>query len=212
MGADLVILSHNINDLQASYFPGFTFDYSHKFTHPYYGLPEVRSLYSMPNILFQHFESYWLARQGFINILGKINPVDRPHMKTYGPLPPTLCPEIFTRNLKSFITLSRSNGLAVILFTQPLETDEDYYQRHLQGKPYNDLILWPPHQEFVNHHRIFNKLIVSTAEQTKVLVFDADQALGGKREYFFDVVHYTPAGVKRLAQALSDFIIANTSP
>ena len=53
---DLVILSHNINDLLAAYWPDFAFDYSNKYSHSAYNVPDYR----LAEALFQDFQLYWV--------------------------------------------------------------------------------------------------------------------------------------------------------
>ena len=43
-----------------------------------------------------------------------------------------------------------------------------------------------------------------------LILWTMDAALGGNKEYFIDLVHYTPAGVQKLAKTYADFIIANS--
>ena len=50
---DLIIVSHNVNDLVSSYWPGFTFDYSHKYSNEFY-LPDFKSKYATHNRILQH--------------------------------------------------------------------------------------------------------------------------------------------------------------
>ena len=73
-------------------------------------------------------------------------------------------------------------------------------------KPYNSLITYPLHEEFVYHHRILNESIRQVAEETRAMFIDNDSKLGGNTEYFIDFVHYTPKGVRVLASNYAKFI------
>ena len=59
---DLVILSHNGNDLTAAYWPGFTYDYSNKYSDPFYSGESLRERFTLANLLFQHSRLYWFVK------------------------------------------------------------------------------------------------------------------------------------------------------
>ena len=50
---DLILISHATNDLTATYFPDFAYDYSHKYSDPYYLRSES---VTVTNALFQHIQ------------------------------------------------------------------------------------------------------------------------------------------------------------
>ncbi len=205
---DLVILGENVNDLLASYFPGFTFDYSNKYSHPFYSIPNYRPNYSISNLLFQHFEFYWFIKDK-IEIWLRTRSARRVKLrrKSYGNEPGLVAREVFERNLRSFVTLAKSNQIQVVLATQPLERDEEYFVRHAAYKPYNDVVVYPLHEEFIKHHDSFNRIIEHVASDTGVIFVDNDRLLGGKKEYFIDYVHYSEKGLEILAQSYSEAII-----
>ena len=199
---DVVILSHNSNDQSAGWWPGFRYDYSQKYSHEFY-LPDHRSLYSVPNVLFQHSRLYWMTRKMFKALEG----FPAPRRKSYGPEPPAATLHVFRRNVESFITIARSRGIRVVLGTQPLESSEEMFLAHMSAKPYNDIVTYPLHDEFVRHHRRYNDAILEVAAQQGVLSVDVDVKLGGERRYFVDHVHYTPAGVEALAAGYAEALI-----
>ena len=208
---DLIIVSENINDLQASYFPNFTFDYSNKFSHPSYGLPNLRERFTVPNLLFQHSQLYWEARREIL-ALGRLIRGEKNvmHRKSLGEAPLPEAVQVFERNLKSFVYLARPNGIGVLFGSQPLQPSEEYFNRHMQYKDYNDVAVYPLQEEFVKHHQAFNESIRKVAEETGSDFVENDGALGGKEEYFIDLVHYTPAGVKKLAENYAEYIIGHS--
>src|SRR6185503_15144799 len=60
---DIVILSENVNDLTAAYFPHFVSDYSNKYSHPTFGMPDFSEHDSLTNRLFQHSQLYWAGKE-----------------------------------------------------------------------------------------------------------------------------------------------------
>jgi hypothetical protein len=202
---DMIIVSHNINDLLAAYWPKFTFDYSNKYGHEYYSIPEYKSIFTFSNALFQHSQLYWVIR----GRIGKLTSNESRELrrKSYGIEPPQLASKIFIRNLRTFVAVAKENGIRVLLGNQPLQPSEEYFIAHMGYKPYNSIVTYPLHNEFVNHHRTFNKAIKQVAEETRVLFIDNESKLGGNKEYFIDFIHYTPKGVSILANNYTKFLI-----
>jgi len=204
---DLVIISHNINDLLAAYWPDFAFDYSNKYSSKFYHMPDLESICTTSNMLFQHSQFYWYVREKLnVGVSNESIEIKRRHYDTKSLQLPL---EVFKRNLRSFVAIAKENGIRVLLGNQPLQPSEEYFIRHVAYKPYNSIVTYPLHDEFVQHHRAFNNAIKQVAEETQVLFIDNDSALGGKKDYFIDYVHYTPEGVTKLANNYANFLLKN---
>jgi hypothetical protein len=205
---DLVILSENTNDRSATYFPNFTFDYSNKYSDPFYLGQNLTSRYSTMNALFQHSRVYWVARDKLITAIDKLNSSDKlTRRRPQGHDPNPEGREVFKRNLRSFVTLAHSNGIEVILASQPLGPANLVaipYER-----PYNKNIFLPLVEEEISHHASYNRAIEEVAKETGVWFVDSAQVMNGVEEYFIDSVHYKEAGLRKLAQNYSDFIIGS---
>ena len=63
---DMIIVSHNINDLLAAYWPNFTYDYSNTYSNEFY-LPNYNTF---TNILFQYSQFYWFIRHRINTVIG----------------------------------------------------------------------------------------------------------------------------------------------
>ncbi len=192
---DLVILSHNINDLLTSYWPNFTYDYSHQYgtQHYFYNI-------SLPNLIFQHSQLYWLVKF-------RLNPAHEMIRKPYGDALPKESLNVFKRNLKTFIAISKKNNVQVLLGNQPLQRNEEYFDSHMRHKKYNNIVVYPLHDEFITHHTTFNKIIEQVDKENNVLFVDSDKILANNEELFIDFVHYTSVGVQVLAQGYADYIL-----
>ncbi len=201
---DMIVVSHNFNDLLAAYWPNFTYDYSNKYSNEFY-LPDYESTYTFSNILFQHSQLYWKIQRRIKKIIGKGG--SEIQRRSYGKDPPQILVEVFTRNLRSFIAIARERGIEVLLGNQPLQESEEYFARHMGYKPYNSIITYPLHDEFVHHHKILNEAMKQLAEETHALFVDNKSELGDNKEYFIDFVHYTPKGVHKLANNYAEFIL-----
>ena len=199
---DLVILSHNFNDLLASYWPNFTYDYSHKYGTQYYS-----HNISLPNHMFQHSQLYWTAKFNLQAIQRATGPeITR---KSYGDDLPKNTTHVFKRNLNTFIAIAKNNEVQVILGNQPLQRNEEYFDFHMRHKKYNDIVVYPLHDEFIIHHNTFNEIIKEIANETNVHFIDNDSVLANNEDLFIDFVHYTPAGVQVLAQNYVDYILTH---
>ena len=134
---DLIIISHNINDLTAAYFPGFKPDYANKYGSKYYTLSaRLLEEYNTLNLLVQHFQLYWILK-GRIQARLDQDRTERAEFKrrSYGMKPPPAAAGAYSRNLESMVLLARSRGVDVIVGTQPLEPSEEYFRRHMGHKP-----------------------------------------------------------------------------
>jgi len=193
---DFVILSHNANDLLATYFKDFTFDYSNKYAHPFY-YANYGAQFSLPNQILQWSHFYWFLRGKIINTWTYHTDFRR---ESYGPEPPQVSQEVFRRNLETFAAIAQSNGIHVLFGTQPLEPSKEYWERHMGFKHFSrfyDAVIYPLHEEFVSHHRRFNEIIREVAREMKATLVDntfSDQ------KYFVDFVHNTPEGIEKLAE------------
>ena len=208
---DLIIISHNINDLTAAYFPGFVPDYSNKYGSKYYTLSaRLLEEYNTLNLLMQHFQLYWILK-GRVQARLDQDRTEQAQFKrrSYGMDPPPDAARTFARNLESMVLLARLRGVDVILGTQPLEPSEEYFRRHMGHKPYNDRVLYPLQKEFGSHHGAYNRIAAKVAAATGAFLVDNDRLFGGDRKYFVDLVHYTRSGVERLAGDYYDCIVAN---
>ncbi|MDQ5980320.1 MAG: hydrolase family protein, partial [Verrucomicrobiota bacterium] len=115
--------------------------------------------------------------------------------------------QVYERNLRSFVALARTNGLGVILASQPLEPGRDFFDQQMAYKPYNNIVQYPMHEEFIKHHLAYNRTIEKVARETGVWFLDNNADFGGDRKYFIDMVHYSSAGIDRLAENYANCIL-----
>ena len=206
---DVVIITENVNDLTASYFPHFTFDYSNKYSDPFYAGPDYQSLYPPMNVVFRHSKLYWFLLTRWQAYQTKADLTRRIRRRSYGVTPDREASAVFERNLRTLVAVARLNDITPVLATQPLEPSEEYFQRFEDFKPYNGAAIYPLHEEFVAHHTAYNAIIRRVATDTGTLCIDNAAALGGRREYLADVVHYTRAGIERLSANVAETLVAN---
>ncbi len=199
---DVVIMSHNVNDLIAAYWDDFAFDLSHKYSHTFYNAPGAEDRYTLSNILFQHSQLYWFIRER-LRRPDTARPLRRESM---GREPPPVAAAVFRRNLRSFVALARHNDIRVVLGSQALLDTEEAFLRHMAVKPYNDVITYPLHEEFVAHHRRYNAIMKEVAE-AEGAVFVDNSRLDNQQAYFIDFVHYTPQGVEALAASYAGSLL-----
>lgn len=204
---DVVILSENFNDLLAAYWPNFTYDYSHKYSHSFYtnfSAGPQRCLEEVADRLCQDSQLYWVVKERVQRVFQRRLPL---HRRSYGDTPDPIAAGVFRRNVRSFVTLARANGIRVVLGTQPLQPSEKYFLRHMEYKPYNGVVVYPLHEEFVKHHQHYNEVIKQVGVAEGVPVADSASALGSNPKYFIDFIHYSGDGVEALARYYADFLI-----
>ncbi len=188
---DIVIISHNVNDLHASFFPDFVPDYGNKYGHDYYSMPWLR--HTCVNLRLCRTIRSRIEKAGLI-----AHPARR---RSFGPEPAALVQEVFARNLESFALLAKDRGIGVVLGSQPLkDLTEAEFDQDVGVKSYNADMHYPLHEEFIAHHRRFNEIIEATAERLGVGYADNAERFAGERDYFLDLVHYSKAGVELLAE------------
>jgi len=97
----------------------------------------------------------------------------------------------------------------VVLGTQPLETSEEYWNRHMRYKKYNGIVTYPLHSEFISHHQRFNEIIREVAREQKAYIVDNEKIFAGKSVFFIDFVHYSKKGLEQLARNYYNVIVSN---
>jgi len=206
---DLVILSQNINDLTAAYFPGFRPDYSNQFANEFF-LPDHENRYTAPNVLFQNSQLYWFVVGRLANFETRMRP-NKPYLRqSYGMEPPEEARAVFEHNVRSFVRYAQSHGIPVVIGSQPFTPGLPFFDIHWGFKPdsYKAAVRFPEHEELVAHHAAYNGSLERLADELDAVFIDNDAALGGREEYFTDSVHYTRAGIERLAENYADALLA----
>ena len=202
---DLIIVSENINDLLAAYFPDFKPDYSNKYSTGSFLPPQ-----SLANALFGWLRLYWIVKSRTEALEYRIDDMRGGvyQRRQYGSEPPQEAAGAFRSNLETIISIARARNISVILASQPLEPSEEYWDKHMRYKTYNDIAVYPPQKEFVAHHARYNKIIEDVTRATSSYFVDNDAMFGADRKYFADFVHYTKEGVEKLAKDYFDYIVS----
>ena len=199
---DVVLLSHNVNDRSAAYFPDFVPDYVHKYGHPTF-LGEQAEDVGVLDALLRRSEAWAFARN-LAKRWSRTPPV-------YGPYPdhpPEEALLTFERNLRSFVRLAREAGVDVVLGTQPMHGDPARFEAHMQHKAYNDLVVYPEPAQDRKHHAAYNAVLVRVAEEEGVGLADNAARMDDEDAYFTDHVHYTPEGIRVLTEGWFDALTA----
>ena len=205
---DLIIVSHNTNDLSASYWPDFALDYSNKYSQKRF-FPSDESVYTLSNLVFQHSELYWLLTSKLNKVKRSLERKNKKIIRrSYGNEPPLLALEVFKRNLQTIIDIAEANDIKVVLGNQPIkEPSKEYFEYYIRQKSDNSPMIYPLHGEWVKHHGAFNRAIAEVAAENQVLLSDNDAVMRGKKEYFIDIFHYTPKGVDALAMIYANLLL-----
>ena len=202
---DLVIFMHNHNDLTASYWPDFRFDYENKYASEYYQPASFYERYTTMNVLFQWSSFYWMVREKLLNIFKGSNDIAK-NIKSYGSEPIKDAIDTYKRNVQNFISLSRSVDSKVLLLSQALNKGEKYSDFIPTNK---SKMVWPPHEEYLSHHNLYNNLLLNLSVSNKTYFLDCDAMFNSEPELFIDALHYSNKGVIKLSQIISDYIVEN---
>ena len=210
---DLVILSHNVNDLTAAYFPGIRSDYSNKYSNEFF-LPDHENRYTGANVLLQNSQLYWFLVGRLSKLETRMRPNNPYGRESYGMDPPEEARATFEHNVRSFVRYAQSQGIPVVIGSQPFTPGRDFFDRHwgFKSDSYKAAVRFPEHEEFVAHHAAYNRSLERLAAELGVLLVNSAAALDGREEYFADSVHYTRAGVERLAESYADALLAAEIP
>lgn len=200
---DLVIFMHNHNDLTASYWPNFRIDYENKYASKYYQPDSYYERYTTFNVIFQWSSFYWMVREKLQYIFQKSENVSK-NIKSYGSEPVKDAVNTFKRNVENFISLSRKSNSRVLLLSQAINKEEKYSDFIPTDK---SNMIWPPHEEYLSHHRFYNDLIRSISISKKTYYLDCDSLFNSDPELFIDALHYSKKGVDKLSQIISDYIL-----
>ena len=109
----------------------------------------------------------------------------------------------FTLNLQTFINICQARGITPVLLTMPsrLKDDPDpLIPRLMQRLEKQNGITY---RDFKGAFDRFNQAIREVAAQNRVLLIDLAQEIPQEKEYMSDVVHFTPAGSRLVAQKIA---------
>jgi len=191
---DLLLLSHNVNDRSAAYFPDFQPDYANKYGHPSFLGPSADEI-GLLDVLFRHSAAW-----GFLRDLQRHLGQAPIRYGDYEAAPPAEALAVFARNLRSFATLAHAQGIDVLFGSQPMHSDPRRSAQHLQFKPYNDIVLYPRPEIDLAHQRAYNAMLAQVAAETGSGFVDNATAMADVDAWFTDHVHYTPQGSEEIAR------------
>lgn len=188
---DVIVIYHAYNDLVPSLTPGFKSDYSHAKRNlgeiwPYY---KTASLFpNLPLAFYNYFIVQFLGQNIRHSLL---DAVARGHVNLssefYGL-------ETYQRNIDHIVNLCKSNGIQVILSTycHYLYDDVKYNKTHLKY-----------HQGVLLENDAMRKI----AEKHGLPLVDTNMLFQYEEKFFVDSVHFSPDGMRLLAECISQPII-----
>ena len=203
---DLIIISQNINDLDAAYWSGLNYDYSNKYGTQQF-LPDYYEKFTTLNVLFQWSSFYWYLEDRIRYYSEKFQQKKKLTKISYGNKPPELGREIYKRNLLNFYYIANKWNIPVLYSTQPLNSITGSFGYFFQTEN-NKTVRLPLDSERKEHHEVYNKIIKEVAKSTNSYFLDNDSLMGGNPKYFIDEVHYTKLGIEKLSKDYFDYIVS----
>lgn len=207
---DLVVLMHNINDLVQLLYVNSYFDGPEtrrvvadqiEVANP--RGPLYRFLFSIKEWVFPNI--YERIKESFLNTDQNSGEVDewsmwREDREFYFN---SLIDE-YKKSLKTFISISKSNGYEPILMTQFNRMDAN--DEFIVNNYYNNVRYGIPHDLFFEYYHLFNDAIRQTARQENVLLIDLANRIPSTSEYLYDAVHLNTTGSVLTAQIIAEEI------
>lgn len=210
---DLVIMWHGINDFYRSFLtPRFTYgkfesDYAH-FHGP------------MARVVREHFRPAPLARFHLVSMVylirafySKIS-ADKAVARFFEPVEVSEFPSLepFRRNLISTIRAVHSDGVSLILGTQPVLYRDDLSQKELDMLwVYKTMCVedgkYPNLKSAILGMDLFNQVTREVAREYGVPLVDLEHKVPKMEKYFWDDCHYTEEGNARIADELFETIV-----
>ena len=188
---DCIIIYHAYNDIRAYLTPGLTGD----FAHSRRSLAEVNwKLYAADAM-----PTFGLASLDYIRAKYLAGSVGKSllELTTRGVIDLTLDPApglaIYRRNLQSIIDLAESRDIRVVLST---------YCHFLHKEIENDTV----HLRYHDIVAMENQIMRDLAEKNNLLLTDNATAVPLSDPYFVDSIHFTPAGMVKVAENFADTV------
>jgi len=205
---DLVVIMHAINDLYRSFSPRFyavgEYDplWSHFYGPSVFGANPPSYLGHLRNRYLRPLLWRWYPKQRYIEM---DYPVDR-----YVSIEP------FEENLRKLIHFIRSDGVDVILLTEPsiLKDEMTREERNILKFGFSFCITsvnwwkseYPSPRSLGEAMDAFNDVIRRVGREENVPVVELAQAIPKTLDHFTDDVHYTPKGSRLVAGLIADAI------
>ncbi len=196
---DIVVLSHNINDLFIILAYGEGYWNHNPFRSPIIITPEKE--FYLTNKLKKTFRRIFKKEpevDEFQHLRGKKIKID-PHR---------LVSE-FTTNLQMFIQISHLNHMVPVLMTQSNRfkpVPDEFTKRYMQTMETDYGINY---SEFKASYDLINQTIRNIAKDNNVLLIDLALAVLQEKEFLYDILHYNEHGSRLAAQIISEKLLAN---
>ncbi|MCB0406223.1 MAG: hypothetical protein KDD51_15690 [Bdellovibrionales bacterium] len=191
---DLLLYSHNFNDLTVMYYPNLVPDYSNMLSLPYFS--QARH----PNPLASFLQRFRLT-EGLARKLP--TPI---HYSAQTSFPYETAQQLYRRNIESFLTIAKKNRIKTVLVTESILNNPSRFEATMKAQPYAEAATFPPYEKLVEHHRWFNNILKEYADPGSVYVLDAASSLEEHPEYFSDFIHFNKEGLDAFAEMVGNYL------
>jgi len=189
---DVIVIYHAYNDLVPSLTPGFKSDYSHAKKNlgevwPYY---KTASFFpDLPLAFYNYFIVQFLGQNIRHSLLDAVAR-GRVELSSdfYGL-------ETYQRNIEHIVNLCKSNGIEIILST---------YCHYM----YDEVKGSKTHMKYHQGVLLENEAMREIAKKHGLLLVDTNTLFQYEERYFVDSVHFSPDGMRLLAECISQPLIS----
>jgi lysophospholipase L1-like esterase len=201
---DMITVMHNINDLVMNFFP---YDGRDNYASKYLRRPFAPTLTAGSLVweskAIDFFRGAARSARRRLSAERVLTPSGEHVLSTrrffQGPLELRYA-EVFRNNLVSMVAIAKAHDITPVLLTQPALFTEEHYALAYGEKEYNGFVGYPTLEELRVAFEAYNRIIEEVAREHNAGFIDMYTLLGHEEQYFRDLNHFTPAGVRRFAE------------
>lgn len=185
---DMIVLYHSANDIRPSLTPGFRSDYSHSRRNLAERHNQLKILSKIPYmpLAFYNYALFPEMAYSLIHAVSRGVPDNKIEFQGES---------AYKRNIEHIIHVCKANGIEVILST---------FCRYLYEGIKHDPGVLKLHEGISRENRIMREL----ADKHSLALVDNNNLVPREEEYFVDHVHFSPLGMKTVAENISKPVIS----
>lgn len=192
---DVIVIYHGYNDLGPSLTPDFQSDYSHarkNLGESYYKFRMSGYVPYVPVGIINYFTNVFFPQNLRYTLIPSISRGNANIKGDFKGLP------TYERNIDHIVNICKSNGICVVLST---------FCHHL----YEGIRRDPVHLKYREGVFQENEVMRRLAEKHSLPLVENDRLVPSEDKYFVDSIHFSPDGMKTIAENFSKPIIAHIS-
>ncbi len=191
---DVVVIYHAYNDIRAYLTANFQSDYSHSrinLGESYWKFALAAKIPDLPISFLNYMIALWLPISSRNSLLEQVSVGDFGENNNY-----TLGLIAYKRNMQHIIDICISNKIKVVLSTYCHFLYDEIKQDSLHLR----------YKKIVDEE---NKIVRDLALKNQLILVDNAEKIPKDMRYFVDSIHFTPEGMRLVAENISEAILTN---